>query len=64
MSGDNMDHEDWDSNKHSHTLKNIKVPKGEVFKFYLISALISSEHHQDPKNEAIRLLLKVASTKS
>lgn len=42
MSGDNMGHEDWDSNKHSHTLKSIKVPKGEVFKFYLISALISS----------------------
>lgn len=42
MSGDNMGHEDWDSNKHSHALKSIKVPKGEVFKFYLISALISS----------------------
>lgn len=42
LTGENLNHQDWDSNMHYHTLENIHVPKGEVFKFYLVSALISS----------------------
>ncbi len=28
LSGDNMGHEDWDSNRHLHSLQNIHLPKG------------------------------------
>jgi hypothetical protein len=42
LAGDNMGHEDWDSNMHLHTLENVHIPKGEVFTFYLVSTLISS----------------------
>ncbi len=48
--GDNMAHEDWDSGMHKMLLENINIPKGEVFKFYLVSTLVSSEHHSDPRN--------------
>jgi trehalose/maltose hydrolase-like predicted phosphorylase len=36
--------------------------KGDKFVFHVITALISTAQHSDPKNEAIRVLTKAAST--
>lgn len=48
-------HEDRDSNK--HILKTrINVTKGHSYKFGFITALISTAHHEDPQNEAIRIV--------
>jgi protein-glucosylgalactosylhydroxylysine glucosidase len=55
-------HEDLDSDLHFHGFNAVKVPKGHVFRYVLMSSLISSVHHSDPVNEAIRLLVKTAST--
>ena len=42
-------HEDWDSNMHFLKLK-VNVTKGNVYKFGVITCLMSSVHHQDPQN--------------
>lgn len=47
-------HEDWDYNM--HLLKFTKTLKaGETYKFSLIASATSTEHYQDPINEAERL---------
>ena len=28
LQGDNLGHQDWDSNMHLHTLENVHIPKG------------------------------------
>jgi hypothetical protein len=42
-------HEDWDSNLHYLKLK-VNVTKGSVYKFGIITCLMSTAHHQDPQN--------------
>lgn len=59
MQDDNTDykfiHEDWDSNR--HLLKTrVNITKGNTYNFGFISALISTAHHQDPVNEALRIV--------
>jgi protein-glucosylgalactosylhydroxylysine glucosidase len=53
-------HEDWDSNLHFLKLKT-NVQKGKQYRFGFITCLISSAHHQDPQNEAIRIIERAVS---
>ena len=48
-------HEDWDSNLHYLKLK-LNVTKGSAYKFGTITCLMSTAHHQDPQNQAIRIV--------
>lgn len=48
-------HEDWDSNYHRLKTR-ASIVKGNTYRFGIISALISSAHHEDPVNEAIRIV--------
>jgi protein-glucosylgalactosylhydroxylysine glucosidase len=48
-------HEDSDSNRHQLKTK-FNVTKGETYRFGVISSLISTAHHEDPVNEAIRIV--------
>jgi hypothetical protein len=45
-----------------HFLKlKLNVTKGKIYKIGVITCLISSSHHQDPLNEAIRIIERAVS---
>jgi nitrate reductase NapAB chaperone NapD len=48
-------HEDWDSNNH-FMRTSINITKGQVYRLGFISSLISTAHHEDPVNEALRIV--------
>lgn len=49
-------HEDWDYNLHLAKFhKNLKA--GEAYEFAVVSSAVSSEHYEDPFNEAERLTI-------
>ncbi len=49
-------HEDWDYNMHLAKFnKNLK--RGETYRFAVVASTCSSEHYQDPHNEAERLTI-------
>lgn len=48
-------HEDWDSNMHFLKFKR-NISKAQTYKIGLVSCLMSTAHHQDPQNEAIRIV--------
>ncbi len=55
-----MLHQDWDSGL--HLLKfNKQLKKGQQFKFAVITCLLSSENHEDPENQAIRMVIRASS---
>jgi hypothetical protein len=56
----NFIHEDWDSNTHLLKVK-LKTTKGKAYRFGFVSSLISTAHHQDPQNEAIRIVGRAVS---
>lgn len=56
----NFIHEDWDSNTHLLKVK-LKATKGKTYRFGFVSSLISTAHHQDPQNEAIRIVERAVS---
>lgn len=47
--GYDLMHEDWDYNLHYLKLR-VNATKGNVYKFEVITCLMSSVHHQDPQN--------------
>lgn len=53
-------HEDWDSNLHYQKFKR-SLKKGDVFNFIVITCLMSNENHDDPINEAIRMVIRAKS---
>lgn len=53
-------HEDWDSNLHFLKLKT-NVQQSNTYKFGFITCLMSTAHHQDPQNEAIRIIERAVS---
>jgi trehalose/maltose hydrolase-like predicted phosphorylase len=49
-------HEDWDYNMHlAKFYKRLKA--GETYRFSLVASSVSSEHYEDPHNEAERLTI-------
>jgi protein-glucosylgalactosylhydroxylysine glucosidase len=49
-------HEDWDYNMHlAKFYKQLKA--GETYRFSLVASSVSSEHYEDPHNEAERLTI-------
>jgi trehalose/maltose hydrolase-like predicted phosphorylase len=56
----NFIHEDQDSNMHLLKVK-IQATKGQTYRFGFVSSLISTAHHQDPENEAIRIVERAVS---
>lgn len=49
-------HEDWDYNMHlAKFYKTLKA--GETYEFVVVSSAVSSEHYEDPHNEAERLTI-------
>ena len=53
-------HEDWDSDMHLEKFSR-PLKKGDVFKFSIATSLMSSTHHEDPFNEAIRMVIRASS---
>lgn len=53
-------HEDWDSGSHQQKFK-LQLKQGQQYQFALITCLMSSEHHEDPGNEAIRMVIRASS---
>ncbi|MDP5172250.1 MAG: glycoside hydrolase family 65 protein [Bacteroidia bacterium] len=49
-------HEDWDFNMHLAKFKK-RLKKGETYRFAVASSTTSSEHYEDPFNEAERLTI-------
>ncbi|MEM9822938.1 MAG: glycoside hydrolase family 65 protein [Bacteroidota bacterium] len=47
-------HEDWDYNRHLAKFKK-KLKAGETYRFSIVASACSSEHYEDPHNEAERL---------
>lgn len=52
-------HEDWDYNMHLAKFHK-KLKAGETYRFSLVSSATSTEHYQDPLNEAERLTIFAA----
>jgi trehalose/maltose hydrolase-like predicted phosphorylase len=49
-------HEDWDYNRHLAKFK-VSLAAGEVYRFSVVGSTLSSEHYEDPFNEAERLTI-------
>ncbi|GAA0190195.1 hypothetical protein GCM10009122_51500 [Fulvivirga kasyanovii] len=49
-------HEDWDYNMHLAKFYK-KLKAGESYEFSIVSSAVSSEHYEDPHNEAERLTI-------
>ncbi|MBL6449077.1 glycoside hydrolase family 65 protein [Fulvivirga sp. 29W222] len=49
-------HEDWDYNMHLAKFHK-KLKAGEAYEFSVVSSAVSSEHYEDPHNEAERLTI-------
>ncbi|UII30794.1 glycoside hydrolase family 65 protein [Fulvivirga ulvae] len=49
-------HEDWDYNMHLTKFYK-KLKAGESYEFSIVSSAVSSEHYEDPHNEAERLTI-------
>lgn len=47
-------HEDWDYNMHLAKFQK-KLKAGESYKFSVVASVVSTEHYDDPQNEAERL---------
>ena len=56
-------HEDWDYNMHLAKFKK-KLKAGETYRFSLVSSSTSTEHYEDPHNEAERLTIFAALEKT
>jgi trehalose/maltose hydrolase-like predicted phosphorylase len=52
-------HEDWDYNMHLAKF-NIQLKAGQRYRFAVVSSTLSTEHYQDPHNEAERLTVFAA----
>jgi len=49
-------HEDWDYNMHLAKFRK-KLKAGETYKFSVVASAVSTEHYDDPHNEAERLTI-------
>lgn len=49
-------HEDWDYNMHLAKFKK-QLKAGETYRFSIVASAVSSEHYEDPFNEAERLTI-------
>ncbi len=49
-------HEDWDYNRHLAKF-TVDLKAGETYRFSLVGSTVSSEHYEDPFNEAERLTI-------
>lgn len=49
-------HEDWDFNRHWMKFKK-QLKAGETYRFALVGSVASTEHYEDPYNEAERLTI-------
>ena len=56
-------HEDWDYNMHLAKFYK-KLKAGETYKFSVVSSTTSTEHYEDPQNEAERLTIFAALEKT
>jgi len=59
--GDEPDliHEDWDYNRHLTKFRK-KLKAGETYRFSIVASACSTEHYEDPHNEAERLTIYAA----
>ncbi len=52
-------HEDWDYNRHLTKFRK-KLKAGETYRFSVVASACSTEHYEDPHNEAERLTIFAA----